>query len=65
MLDLTMTSVLPLLISSVTAATMSYIFTGTEAMFKFSQTEAFEIERIPYCSCWVFFADWYPFILPV
>ena len=48
MLDLTMTSVLPLLISSVTAATMSYIFTGTEAMFKFSQTEAFEIERIPY-----------------
>ena len=48
MLDLTMTSVLPLLISSVTAATMSFIFTGTEAMFKFSQTEAFEIERIPY-----------------
>lgn len=48
MLDLTMTSVLPLLISSVTAATVSYIFTGTEAMFKFSQTEIFEIERIPY-----------------
>ncbi|MDR2140004.1 MAG: chloride channel protein [Tannerella sp.] len=48
MLDLTMTSVLPLLISSVTAATMSYIFTGTEAMFKFSQTEAFEIGRIPW-----------------
>lgn len=48
MLDLTMTSVLPLLISSVTAATVSYIFTGTEAMFKFSQTEVFEIERIPY-----------------
>ena len=37
LLDLTMTSVLPLLISSVTAATVSYIFTGTEAMFKFSQ----------------------------
>lgn len=48
LLDLTMTSVLPLLISSVTAATVSYIFTGTEAMFKFSQTEVFEIERIPY-----------------
>ena len=47
-LDLTMTSVLPLLISSVTAATMSYIFTGTEAMFAFSQTEVFEIRRIPY-----------------
>lgn len=48
MLDLTMTSVLPLLITSVTAATVSYIFTGTEAMFNFSQTEAFVIERIPY-----------------
>lgn len=48
MLDLTMTSVLPLLITSVTAATVSYIFTGTEAMFKFSQTEVFVIERIPY-----------------
>ncbi|MDR3250146.1 MAG: chloride channel protein, partial [Tannerella sp.] len=48
MLDLTMTSVLPLLISSVTAATMSYIFNGTEAMFSFSQTEVFHISRIPY-----------------
>ena len=48
MLDLTMTSILPLLIASVTAATMSYIFTGTEAMFKFSQTEGFHIELIPY-----------------
>jgi CIC family chloride channel protein len=48
MLDLTMTSVLPLLISSVTAATMSYIFTGTDAMFMFSQTDTFEMVRIPY-----------------
>jgi len=48
MLDLTMTSVMPLLISSVTAATLSYIVTGTQAMFQFSQTEVFEMERIPY-----------------
>ncbi|NDV81708.1 chloride channel protein [Bacteroides sp. 51] len=48
MLDLTMTSLLPLLISSVTAATMSYILTGTEAMFKFSMDQVFEFERIPY-----------------
>ena len=48
MLDLTMTSVLPLLITSVTAATVSYIFTGTDAMFRFSQTEDFLIDRIPY-----------------
>ena len=48
MLDLTLGSVLPLLISSVTAATVSYIFTGTEAMFKFTQAEEFVISRIPY-----------------
>ncbi len=48
LLDLTMTSVLPLLITSVTAATVSYIFTGTEAMFQFLQTEPFRMERIPY-----------------
>jgi CIC family chloride channel protein len=48
MLDLTTASVLPLLISSVSAATVSYIFTGMEAMFKFSQVESFIISRIPY-----------------
>ena len=48
MLDLTLTSILPLLISSVTAATVSYFFTGTEAMFRFSQTDVFEMSRIPY-----------------
>ena len=48
MLDLTTTSVLPLLISSVTAATVSYILTGMEAMFKFDQVEVFVVGRIPY-----------------
>jgi CIC family chloride channel protein len=48
MLDLTTASVLPLLISSVTAATVSYILNGTEAMFKFDQVESFAIHRIPY-----------------
>lgn len=48
MLDLTMTSVLPLLISSVTAVTVSYMFNGTDAMFQFLQTETFHIERIPF-----------------
>ena len=48
MIDLTMTSLLPLLISAVTAATLSYITTGTEAMFKFHLDEAFVLERIPY-----------------
>ena len=48
MLDLTTASVLPLLISSVTAATVSYIFTGMDAMFKFSLLQTFTVERIPY-----------------
>ena len=48
MIDLTMSSLLPLLISAVTAATVSYIVTGTDAMFKFHLDQAFELERIPY-----------------
>lgn len=48
MIDLTMASLLPLLITSVTATTVSYIFTGTEAMFKFHMDNAFQMERIPY-----------------
>jgi len=48
MLDLTTTSVLPLLISSVTAATVSYIFNGMEPMFKFHQEQVFVVQRIPY-----------------
>jgi CIC family chloride channel protein len=48
MLDLTTASVLPLLIASVSAASISYIFTGTDAMFQFAQQEAFNLERIPY-----------------
>ena len=48
MIDLTMTSLLPLLISSVTAATLSYIVTGQEALFRFHLDQPFELGRIPY-----------------
>lgn len=48
MIDLTMTSLLPLLISAVTAATVSYVVTGTGAMFKFHLDQSFELSRIPY-----------------
>lgn len=48
MIDLTMTSLLPLLITSVTAATIAYITTGTDAMFKFSMDEPFALNLIPY-----------------
>lgn len=48
MLDLTMTSVAPLLISSVTATSIAYVFTGSESLFLFTQHEPFAVERIPY-----------------
>ena len=48
MIDLTMASLLPLLVSCVTAATVSYITTGTEAMFRFHLDNPFAMERIPY-----------------
>lgn len=48
MLDLTTVSVMPLLIASITAATMAYIFTGYEFEFFFMQSEGFLMPRIPY-----------------
>ena len=48
MMDLTMTSVAPLLISSVTATAISYILTGTDPMFPLDVAEPFLVERIPW-----------------
>lgn len=48
MLDMTLTSLIPLLISSVTATAFSYIFTGSGFMFQFSTYEPFSVQRIPY-----------------
>ena len=48
MLDLTMSSLLPLLVTSVTAATIAYVTTGTEAMFRFALDEPFRLRLIPY-----------------
>lgn len=48
MIDLTMSSLLPLLISSVTAATMAYMLTGQQAMFQFHLDQPFLLQRIPY-----------------
>jgi CIC family chloride channel protein len=48
MVDLTMSSLLPLLISAVSAATVSYFLLGTEAMFKFHMDQPFELSRIPF-----------------
>ena len=48
MMDLTMTSVAPLLISSVTATALSYILTGTQPMFPLKYIEVFAVARIPW-----------------
>lgn len=48
MIDLTMASLLPLMISCVTAAAVTYMFTGFEAMFKYHMDYAFALERLPY-----------------
>ena len=48
LIDLTMSSLMPLLISSVTAATVSYLFTGTDSMFHFTMANSFTMQRIPY-----------------
>lgn len=47
MLDMTMTSVVPLLISSVTATSLTYFLTGSSFMFQFTSYEPFSVARIP------------------
>lgn len=47
MLDMTMASVVPILLASVTATTFTYIFAGSAFMFNFSHYEPFVVERIP------------------
>ena len=48
MIDLTTVSVMPLILSSVTAATVAYIFTGYDVEFFFIQSEPYVMGRIPY-----------------
>ncbi len=47
MLDMTMASVVPILLTSVTATTFTYIFAGSAFMFNFTNYEPFMVERIP------------------
>jgi CIC family chloride channel protein len=48
MLDLTISSIIPLLISSVTAATVAYFMMGDTVLFSFSLSEPFIIRNIPW-----------------
>lgn len=47
MIDLTMSSLVPLLVSCLTATCLTYVLTGDSSMFEFSKTDAFSIERVP------------------
>jgi len=48
MLDLTLWSIIPLLISAVTSLTISYFFLGKAEIFSFELSEQFDLGRIPY-----------------
>lgn len=48
MIDLTGTTIMPLLISSISAATVAYVFEGYSAEFFFYQSEPFYTSKIPY-----------------
>ena len=47
MVDLTMASLLPILLSSVTATCFSYFFTGGSAMYDFKMDYLWSLERVP------------------
>jgi len=48
MLDLTIASIVPLLISSVTAATVTYFLMGKDVLFTFALSESFSLGNIPW-----------------
>ena len=47
MIDMTMASLVPILISSITADIFSYLFTGTSTMFSFHIDGVWRIDRVP------------------
>lgn len=49
MVDLSMASLLPILISCVTATCFSYILMGEKSLFDFTLTNPWELERTPAC----------------
>ncbi|MBQ7162231.1 MAG: chloride channel protein [Bacteroidales bacterium] len=48
MLDFTAASVMPMLVSAVTAATITYLISGTEATFAYADQEVFSLSGIPW-----------------
>lgn len=47
MIDMTMASLVPILIASITADIFSYIFTGTSMLFSFHLDNAWQVDRTP------------------
>ncbi len=47
MIDLTMASLLPILIASVTATCFTYIFMGDDSLFTFQLDGAWQVDRVP------------------
>ena len=48
MFDMTLGAVVPIIISSVTATTLSYVLSGHAFMFNFAAIQTFDVERIPF-----------------
>jgi len=48
MLDLTMASLIPLLISSITGASIAYFFMGKDVLLSYTVTESFVLSNFPY-----------------
>lgn len=49
MVDLSMASLLPILISSVTATLLSYVLVGQSSLFDFQLDSAWQVDRVPAC----------------
>ena len=49
MIDMTMSALLPILVSCVTATVFTYIFSGNAALFTFHLDSVWSVERLPAC----------------
>mgnify|MGYP000491348944 CR=1 FL=1 len=58
MVDLSMASLLPILISCVTATCFTYILMGSKSLFDFTLTNPWALDRVPACLLLGIFAVW-------
>lgn len=65
MVDLTMASLLPLLVSCLTATCITYAWTGVSPMFEFQLNDPFVVNRVPTAVFLGIFADLFRFTLRV